>query len=89
MVQDPIAHGCLVDMADFWIANIEVTIGSMFVSTTHEIILQIKNITLEIQFKFRNIHLTSLTLSKRFPRRKEVFCGDYFPKYVAMYLHTL
>ncbi len=73
MVQNPITHHGLVNVAHFRIANVETRIRSVGVAFGGQIPMQRKEILLKRKLESLNIGLLALVASKFFPRRNDVF----------------
>ena len=73
MVQNPIAHHGLVNVAHFRIANVETRIRSVDVAFGEQVSMQRKEILLKRKLKRLNIGLFAFIASKFLPRRNDVF----------------
>ena len=88
MVQYPITNRCLKDVADFWIANIKITVWPMFVFLRLQIPIQFKNTLFKISLKFQNIFAFIFTFFEFCPCHKEVFWRDNKFKYISVDFHN-
>lgn len=73
MVQNPIAHHGLVNVAHFRITDVETRIRSVGVAFGNQVTMQRKEILLKRKLKILNISLLALVASKLLPRRNDVF----------------
>lgn len=80
MMKNAITNNSFVYMSKFWIGNEKPFVWSMLVFFTSQISCKIKDILLQIEFKFLHIIFSIFTFFKFLPSQKQVFGVRYFRK---------
>ena len=80
MMNDPISNGGFINMPFLWVANVKISIISVFVLLAHQIPPELKDVLLQILFEFQNVWLFGFANLKFLPCQKQVFNINNFIK---------
>ena len=80
MMQHSVSHAGFVDMPQFRIGYVKVTIWSVFISSSSKFLVQLKKIVFQIKLKFLDVWFLGLALFELAPSQKQIFEANNFLK---------
>ncbi len=73
MVEQPVAHAGLVDVARLGVGDFEMLIWAVAVGFIFEIAVERGDLIYQVSLKLQDVYLLALAVEKLLPRRKQIF----------------
>ena len=73
MVEEPVSHGCFVNMAGFGVGDTKGMIGTMHIGFGHQVTMESQNIIHQVQFKLFYIFFLCFPSFELLPGLEEIF----------------
>lgn len=76
MMQEPVAHACLVDVARLRVAYLEVVISAMRIGACRKLAMQAEDVVHQAMLELLHVFLVALPMDKFFPSGEQILDGD-------------
>ncbi|HEY4500938.1 MAG TPA: hypothetical protein VJI70_01565 [Candidatus Paceibacterota bacterium] len=76
MMEEPVAHGGLMDIAGLGVRNFEMVISSVPIGAGDEFAMKCECVRCQIALKFLHVRTLALAARKLFPRLKKILKRD-------------
>ena len=89
VMHNTISDCSFMNVPRFRVSNVKAMVGAMAVALVAQLLVQVKNILLQLPLKAQNIWLITFSPAKFFPGSKQALGRDDILKYIGVLFHSL